>query len=103
MLPFYRGERVAVQGGGNSAGQAAVYLARFAEHVTLLVRAGSLASGMSAYLVDQIAATPNITVRVNVNVEALRGKETLEAVDVADRADGSTETLPVAAMFVFIG
>jgi thioredoxin reductase (NADPH) len=100
---FYRGERVAVQGGGNSAGQAAVYLARFAEHVTVLVRADSLASGMSAYLVDQIEATPNITVRVNVNVVALHGGETLEAVDVADKATGSQERLPVAAMFVFIG
>ena len=100
---FYRGERVAVQGGGNSAGQAAVYLARFAEHVTVLVRADSLASGMSAYLVDQIEATPNITVRVNVSVVALHGGETLEAVDVADKGGGSPERLPVAAMFVFIG
>jgi thioredoxin reductase (NADPH) len=100
---FYRGERVAVQGGGNSAGQAAVYLARFAEHVTVLVRADSLASGMSAYLVDQIGATPNITVRVNVNVVGLHGTDALETVDVADKADGSLDTLPVAAMFVFIG
>ena len=100
---FYRGERVAVQGGGNSAGQAAVYLARFVEHVTVLVRGGSLAAGMSAYLVDQIEATPNITVRVNVSVTALHGDETLEAVDVADKAGGSPERMPVAAMFVFIG
>ena len=100
---FYRGERVAVQGGGNSAGQAAVYLARFAEHVTVLVRADSLASGMSAYLVDQIEATANITVRVNVSVVALRGGETLEAVDVTEKGGGSPENLPVAAMFVFIG
>ena len=100
---FYRGERVAVQGGGNSAGQAAVYLARFAEHVTVLVRADSLASGMSAYLVDQIAATANITVRVTASVVALHGGETLEAVDVADKGTGSQERLPVAAMFVFIG
>ena len=100
---FYRGERVAVLGGGNSAGQAAVYLARFAEHVTVLVRGDSLASGMSAYLVDQIGATPNITVRVNVNVVAVHGDEALEAIDVADKADGSQDRLPVAAMFVFIG
>jgi thioredoxin reductase (NADPH) len=100
---FYRGERVAVLGGGNSAGQAAVHLARFAEHVTVLVRGGTLAGGMSAYLVDQIGATSNITVRVNVNVAAVHGTEALEAVDVADRADGSQAGLPVAAMFVFIG
>jgi thioredoxin reductase (NADPH) len=101
--PFYRGERVAVMGGGNSAGQAAVYLARFAEHVTLLVRSTSLASGMSAYLVDQIGETPNITVRVGTTVEGVRGDEVLEFVEIADKVDGSKESLPVAAMFVFIG
>jgi thioredoxin reductase (NADPH) len=100
---FYRGERVAVQGGGNSAGQAAVYLARFAEHVTVLVRADSLGSGMSAYLVDQIAATPNITVRVNVSVVALHGSDALEAVDIQEKGSETPERLPVAAMFVFIG
>ena len=100
---FYRGERVAVMGGGNSAGQAAVWLARYAEHVTVLIRGDSLSAGMSAYLVDQIAATANITVRTGVNVVAIHGGETLEAIDIAARADGSQERLEVAAMFVFIG
>ncbi len=100
---FYRGNHVAVLGGGNSAGQAAVYLARFAERVTLLVRAGDLGSGMSAYLVDQIGATPNITVRTNVAVVGVHGDQVLESVDVEERADRSRGTLPVAAMFVFIG
>ncbi len=100
---FYRGERVAVMGGGNSAGQAAVWLARYAEHVTVLIRGDSLSAGMSAYLVDQIAATPNITVRTGVNVAAIHGGETLEAIDIADKAGGSQERLEVAAMFVFIG
>jgi thioredoxin reductase (NADPH) len=100
---FYRGERVIVQGGGNSAGQAAIYLSRFAEHVTILVRADSLGSGMSAYLVDQIAATPNLTVRTNVNVVALEGGDTLDAVEVAEKGTDGTERLPAAAMFVFIG
>jgi thioredoxin reductase (NADPH) len=101
--PFYRGERVAVMGGGNSAGQAAVYLARFAEHVTVLVRGGSLSAGMSAYLVDQIEATENITVRVNTGVVGVHGDEVLDCVDIADKAATSSESLPVAAMFVFIG
>ena len=101
--PFYRGERVLVVGGGNSAGQAAVYLGRFAEHVTVLIRSGSIASGMSAYLVDQIEAAENITVRVNTTVTGVSGDEVLRTVDIADRVDGSTETLEVAAMFVFIG
>jgi thioredoxin reductase (NADPH) len=100
---FYRGQRVAVQGGGNSAGQAAVYLARFAEHVTLVVRADSLRSGMSAYLVDQIEATPNITVRVNTSVVALHGGEELESVEISEKGTNGSERLPVAGMFVFIG
>ncbi|MDR3545519.1 MAG: FAD-dependent oxidoreductase, partial [Candidatus Limnocylindrales bacterium] len=77
---FYRGQRVAVVGGGNSAGQAAVYLARFAEVVTLLVRGGSLAAGMSAYLVDQIAEMPNIAVRLRASVTAVSGGQALESI-----------------------
>jgi thioredoxin reductase (NADPH) len=100
---FYRGERVAVLGGGNSAGQAAVYLARFAQHVTVLVRGESLAAGMSQYLVDQIGVAPNITVRTKVTVPAVHGERVLESIDIADAADGSVSSLPVAAMFVFIG
>jgi thioredoxin reductase (NADPH) len=101
--PYYRGERVVVVGGGNSAGQAAVYLARFAEHVTVLVRGDSLAAGMSAYLVDQIGETPNVTVRVNTETLAVHGAERLESIDITERTSGQTETLAVAAMFVFIG
>jgi len=101
--PFYRGERVAVMGGGNSAGQSAVYLARFAEHVTVLIRGGSLAAGMSAYLVNQIEAAENITVRTNTNVVGVHGDAVLETVDIADKVSGSGESLSVAAMFVFIG
>ncbi|TAM79343.1 MAG: response regulator, partial [Chloroflexota bacterium] len=62
------GQDVAIVGGGNSAGQAAVYLSGFARQVTLLVRGASLGQGMSQYLVDQIDATPNITVRLGVNL-----------------------------------
>jgi thioredoxin reductase (NADPH) len=101
--PYYRGERVVVVGGGNSAGQSAVYLARFAEHVTVLVRGSSLAAGMSAYLVDQIGETANITVRVNTETVAVHGAEALESIEITDKVSGSTETLAVAAMFVFIG
>jgi thioredoxin reductase (NADPH) len=100
---FYRGQRVAVVGGGNSAGQAAVYLARFAEDVTVLVRGGSLAAGMSAYLVDQIAETPNIAVRLRASITAVSGGRALESIEVEDAETKTRETLPVAAMFVFIG
>jgi len=100
---FYRGQQVAVVGGGNSAGQAAVYLARFVEHVTVLVRGGSIGAGMSAYLVDQIAETPNISVRLHASVGAVRGDQALETIEVEDSEAGEREVLPVAAMFVFIG
>ncbi len=100
---FYRGRRVAVVGGGNSAGQAAVYLARFAEHVTLLVRGGSLVAGMSAYLVDQIGATPNVSVRLRASMTAVGGGQALESIEFEDTEAGTREVLPVAAMFVFIG
>ena len=100
---FYRGEKVVVVGGGNSAGQAAVYLARFVEHVMILVRGGSLGAGMSAYLVDQIAETPNISVRLHASVGAVRGDQALETIEVEDSEAGEREVLPVAAMFVFIG
>ncbi len=100
---FYRGARVAVLGGGNSAGQAAVYLARFAEDVTLIVRGTELRAGMSQYLVDQIAATPNVGVRLGTTVGAVHGEQALESIEVEETASQARQTLPVAAMFVFIG
>jgi len=100
---FYSGQRVAVVGGGNSAGQAAVYLARFAEQVMVLVRGGSLGAGMSAYLVDQIEAAPNISVRLRASVTAVAGGQALETLEAEDGETKVRETLPVAAMFVFIG
>ncbi len=68
-----RGQRVAVVGGGNSAGQAAVHLAQFAASVLLLVRGGSIEAGMSAYLVDQLRALPNVTIRLNASVAPCAG------------------------------
>ncbi|HEY4752450.1 MAG TPA: FAD-dependent oxidoreductase, partial [Candidatus Limnocylindrales bacterium] len=101
--PFYKGEAVAVVGGGNSAGQAAVYLARFASHVTLLIRGQSVGAGMSAYLVDQIAATDNITVRLGASVAGVHGDLSLDSIDIAEGESGGTTRLDVTAMFVFIG
>ncbi|MGO9178835.1 MAG: FAD-dependent oxidoreductase [Candidatus Limnocylindrales bacterium] len=100
--PFYRGQHVAVVGGGNSAGQAAVYLARHAEDVLLVVRGGAIEAGMSQYLVDQIGATPNIRVLLRSSVAAVHGNQALEAVEIAT-ADRDRQTFETAAMFVFIG
>jgi thioredoxin reductase (NADPH) len=94
---------VFVVGGANSAGQAAVHLARYAARVTLLVRGQSLAEGMSDYLVTQIASTPNIAVRHHVVVTGGGGADCLESLTLQDRLSGTTETIPAAAMFVLIG
>jgi thioredoxin reductase (NADPH) len=98
-----RGQRVAVVGGGNSAGQAAVHLSQFASDVTLLVRGGSIEAGMSAYLVDQLRARPNVTIRLNASVAAVRGTDTLAAITIEDSGAGTREEHPMDALFLFIG
>ena len=98
-----RGQDVFVVGGANSAGQAAVHLAKHAATVTILARGDSLARTMSDYLVQEIQATDNIRVCLGVEVIDGHGEEHLEAVTVRDRAAGTTETVPAAALFVLIG
>lgn len=97
---LYRGKQVGVVGGGNSAGQAAVYLSRFAERVVLLVRTPAL-SAMSQYLIDQMSAIPNIEIRYETSVTAVHGEGHLASLTVA--GPGGEEELPLAAVFVFIG
>jgi thioredoxin reductase (NADPH) len=97
------GEPVFVVGGGNSAGQAAVHLSRYAERVTLLVRSGSLAESMSQYLITAIAATPNIDIRYRVEVVGGGGEGRLERLELKDRQSGEVEAVPAAALFVLIG
>ena len=94
---------VYIVGGANSAGQAAVYLARGARSVTLLVRAASLESSMSYYLIQQIAAVPNISVRSCTEVVGATGKEHLEQLSLRDNTTGQTETVDAQFLFVFIG
>jgi thioredoxin reductase (NADPH) len=98
-----RGQRVAVVGGGNSAGQAAVHLAQFAASVLLLVRGGSIEAGMSAYLVEQLRALPNVTIRLHASVASVRGAESLEEILVEDSALGVRAAEPMDALFLFIG
>jgi thioredoxin reductase (NADPH) len=97
-----RGEEVCVVGGANSAGQAAIYLARFATRVTLLVRGPSLAK-MSQYLVRDIEAAPNIELRRNTEIVEARGDRRLRLLRLRDLAANSIEELPAAAVFIFIG
>jgi thioredoxin reductase (NADPH) len=100
---YYRGERLIVVGGANSAGQAAMFFSQHASTVTMVVRAGSLEKGMSQYLVDQIAATKNIEVLLHTEVVEALGTSRLEGATVANRQTGEAQTLPGAAMFLFIG
>lgn len=97
---LYRDQEVGVVGGGNSAGQAAVHLARYAKRVVLMVRTPEL-SAMSQYLIDQMAAIPNIEIRYSTSVTAVHGEAHLSGVTVT--GPNGEEELPLAAMFVFIG
>jgi thioredoxin reductase (NADPH) len=90
-------------GGANSAGQAAVHLARYAEQVTLLVRGDSLAESMSAYLLEELERPGNITVRLHTEVTAVHGTGRLEALVLRNGVTKATETLPAAALFILIG
>ena len=97
------GEDVYVIGGANSAGQAAVYLSRHARTVTMLVRGSSLHASMSHYLIEQIGAIENITVRTCTEVIGGEGDEHLDALTLRDNSTGVTETVPASRLFVFIG
>jgi thioredoxin reductase (NADPH) len=97
------GQDVFVVGGANSAGQAAVYLARGAKSVTILVRAPSLRKSMSHYLIEQIGGIANINVRVCTEAVAAHGAGHLERLTLADASTGTTEMVDAQWMFVFIG
>ena len=97
------GQPVVVVGGGNSAGQAALHLSRYASRVTLLVRGASLAASMSEYLIRELRLAPNITIRYGGEVVAALGDEHLEQIEVRDTGTGATETLAAAGLFVLIG
>ncbi len=94
---------VAVVGGANSAGQAALYLAGAGSPVDLIVRGADLHKDMSAYLSDRISANPLITVHLNTEVSSLHGRRHLTEITVTDNAVQSTNTLPCRALFNFIG
>jgi thioredoxin reductase (NADPH) len=100
--PSCTGEEVLIVGAGNSAGQAALHLARFASRVTMVVRGQSLAASMSDYLIRQISALSNIDVRHGTWVVEGHGDRRLEAVTV-ERIDGRREKLCAAGLFVLVG
>ena len=98
-----RGEDVYIVGGGNSAGQAAMYLSKFAKKVFITIRKPDLSSSMSSYLIDQIAATPNIEVLGNTEVMQVSGNGRLQKVRLKNNLENKEEEVEAGALFIFIG
>jgi thioredoxin reductase (NADPH) len=97
------GTRVLVIGGGNSAGQAAMYLSSYAKEVEIVIRRDSLKATMSQYLIDQLGKTPNVRIRPWTEVEAMEGGEHLERVVLRSVETGESSVEPAGAVFIFIG
>jgi thioredoxin reductase (NADPH) len=96
-------DEIAIAGGGNSAGQAAIFLAEFAEHVYLLVRGQRLADSMSRYLISRIEACPEITVKPHTEIESLEGDSRLEQIRWRDTQTGEAETRKIRHLFSMTG
>jgi thioredoxin reductase (NADPH) len=97
------GEAVAIVGGGNSAGQAAVYLSQLAKHVQILVRGPGLVDSMSRYLIQRIEGTPNIDLGARCQIVALDGGDRLEQVTWQHVETGERTTRPIANLFLMTG
>jgi thioredoxin reductase (NADPH) len=98
-----RGSDVMVVGGGNSAGQAAVFLSGQVRKVYLVIRGDNLHKDMSSYLVQRVEETPNIEVLRNTEVRRMHGDNCLSAVEIVNNKTGETRTLEIQAVFSFIG
>jgi thioredoxin reductase (NADPH) len=99
----YQDEHVYIVGGANSAGQGAMFFSRYASKVTMLVRASSLAMGMSQYLVDQISTAENIEVLTRTEVVEVHGKDRLQAITILNKDSREKKSVPAAALFIFVG
>jgi len=102
-LQLCRGSEVIVVGGGNSAGQAVMFLSEETKRVFLLLRGGDLRKNMSSYLADRIEGADNIEVLVDAEICRMVGDQWLEAVDIKNLRSGETRTVPTPAVFTFIG
>lgn len=100
--PVFAGKRVIVVGGGNSAGQGAMHLSRYASEVLILIRGESLRATMSQYLIEQIARTSNIRVRTRTEIARVEGTDHVERASLSSAGEGPMEEA-VDAVFVFIG
>lgn len=97
------GKQVFVLGGGNSAGQAAMYLSKFAERVHIIIRRSSLADTMSAYLIDQISKVENIELLAETEIQEAKGEMHLEELVLVDNHTRETRTVKADALYIFIG
>jgi thioredoxin reductase (NADPH) len=97
------GRPVAIVGGGNAAGQAALLLSRTSPQVSIVIRGASLATSMSRYLIDQIDRNPRIEVRPHTEVSGLLGQDQFEGVELVESVSRQTSTLAIGGLFVFIG
>jgi len=100
---YCKDTEVVIIGGGNSAGQAAMYLSRSARCVRLLVRGTSLAASMSSYLSSRLAADPRITIEYQAEVTALGGEDRLETVTIRNAVSGAAEVVASRALFIMVG
>jgi len=100
---YCRGTEVVIIGGGNSAGQAAMFLSRAAMRVRVVVRGGSLADSMSSYLSSRLEADPAISIEYHSEVTALHGDAHLEGVTLRNRQTGDTTDVPSRALFIMVG
>ena len=100
---YCRDTEAIVVGGGNSAGQAAMYLSRTAAHVHVLVRGSSLAASMSDYLLARLQADPAITIHYQTEIAALHGDQHLEQVTIHNKSDGSDTVINARAAFIMVG
>jgi len=100
---YCRDSEVVVIGGGNSAGQAAMYLSRSAKHVHVLVRGPSLAASMSDYLLSRLEADPSITIHYKTQMTALHGEDDLTGITIRDGQAGQEFDIPTSAVFVMVG
>jgi thioredoxin reductase (NADPH) len=100
---YCKGTEAVIIGGGNSAGQAAMFLSRSARCVRLLVRGASLAASMSSYLLSRLEADPKVSIEYGAEVTELHGTERLEAVSIRELRSGITRVLDTSALFVMVG
>jgi thioredoxin reductase (NADPH) len=94
---------VSIVGGGNSAGQAAIYFAKYARQVTMLVRDESLEKDMSRYLIDRIEHTVNIEIKTCTRVVAVQGRNHLESITIINDKTHEEQAFPATSLFIFIG